>query len=78
MKMRERPDICDRGVTVRTKIVSSRYLTSDCWSIQFWGMPYCRECSYLATEECGGYRIRKEMLAGEYPKDGLPDLSDRL
>ena len=76
--MRERPNIGDRGCIVKTKILSSRYLTSDCLSIQFWGLTYCRECSCLATEECGGYRIRKEILAGNYPKGGLPDLSDRL
>jgi len=30
-------------------------------------------CEYLATEECGGQRIKKKILAGEYPLNGLPD-----
>jgi hypothetical protein len=62
---------------LKIKVIGSRGLTSECWLIQFWGLPYCRTCGYLATEDCGGYRIRKEMLAGKYPKDGLPDKRDR-
>jgi hypothetical protein len=58
---------------LKMKVISSRGLTSECWSIQFWGLPYCRTCDYLATEDCGGYRIRRNILAGKYPKDGLPD-----
>jgi hypothetical protein len=58
---------------IKAKVISSKGLTSKCWSIQFWGMPYCRTCDYLATEECGGYSIRKNILARKYPKDGLPD-----
>lgn len=50
---------------------------TECWMIQAWGLPYCRECEYLATEECGGYRIRKLILQGKYPKDGLPDVSQK-
>lgn len=59
----------------KTKVISSKGLTPECWLIQAWGLPYCRECSYLATEDCGGYRIRKNILSGKYPKDGLPDVS---
>jgi len=62
--------------SARTKIISSRDLTSECWSIQFWGLPYCRKCDYLATEKCGGYLIRRKIFSGKYPRSGLSDLSD--
>jgi hypothetical protein len=70
-------NIKGRNFSVKTKIISSRYLTSECWSVQFWGLPHCRECGYLATEMCGGLRIRKSILSGEYPVGGLPDISRR-
>ncbi len=60
---------------LKVKVISSRGLTSECWPVQFWELPYCRTCDYLATEECGGYRIRKEILLGKYPKGGLRDVS---
>jgi len=59
----------------KIKVISSRSLTCECWSIQFFGLPYCRECQYLSTEDCGGYRIRKEILGSKYPKYGLEDIS---
>jgi hypothetical protein len=62
---------------LKTKIISSSGLTSECWSIQFYGLPYCRKCDYLATEDCGGYGIRKEILNGDYLKDGLPDVGGK-
>lgn len=71
--MERSPDIGGKEFVVRTKIINNRNLTPACWSVQFWGLPYCRECDYLATKECGGYRIRKEILTGKYPTDGLPD-----
>lgn len=61
---------------IRSKVIRSSGLTSDCWSIQSWGLPYCRKCEYLATEDCGGYRIRTLILRGKYPKDGLPDIRE--
>jgi len=67
--------------TKRTPIMAKRIyqsdLTPDCWSIQFWGLPHCRTCDYLATDECGGQRIRKKILSGQYPLHGLPDIDDR-
>lgn len=60
---------------IRVKVIGARSLTSECWPIQSWGLPYCRDCNYLATEECGGTRIRKDILSGKYPKNGLPDVS---
>jgi hypothetical protein len=52
--------------------------------VQVWGIDYCsgtgytdNHCEYLGTKECGGKNIRKLILAGKYPKDGLPDVSNR-
>jgi len=68
----------------RVKKIKQKDLTSDCWMVQIWGIDYCSgngnpasACEYLGTEECGGERIRKLILSGEYPKSGLPDVSDR-
>ena len=59
----------------RTKVINQAQLTSDCWMLQAWGLPYCRDCDLLATEDCGGYRIRKLILQSNYPMDGLPEIS---
>lgn len=60
------------------KIVNSKDLTSECWYIQFWGLSYCRTCRYLATEDCGGYKIRKKILLGIFPVNGLPRDQDNV
>lgn len=67
----------------KTKRIYQKDLTSDCWMVQAWGLDYCsgfgdsvNKCEYLGTEECGGQNIRKLILAGKYPKDGLPDVSE--
>lgn len=72
----------DQQFTARTKRIYQKDLTSDCWMVQVWGIDYCsgfgeaeNQCEYLGTGECGGERIRKLILAGKYPKDGLPDVS---
>ena len=69
----ERTRLGGEEFKVLTKRIYHKDLTSECWSVQFWGLPYCRTCDYLATEECGGQRIRKLMLSGKYPVNGLPD-----
>jgi hypothetical protein len=61
---------------VKSKVISQADLTSECWMIQAWGLPYCRECEYLATDDCGGHKIRKDILKGKYPRDGLLDISE--
>ena len=63
-----------RGATFLEKWINSGMLTKDCWHVQVWGYAVCRECQYLATEDCGGYNIRHAMLRGEYPIEGLPDV----
>lgn len=64
--------------SVRTKKIYQKDLTSDCWSVQVWGLPYCsgfgdyeQMCEFLATDECGGYSIRRKILRGKYPLHGL-------
>jgi hypothetical protein len=68
--------------TVKTKRIYQKDLTSDCWLVQVWGLDYCSgygnpadACEYLGKKDCGGQNIRKMMLAGKYPRDGLPDVS---
>ena len=68
---------------LRTKRIHQKDLTPDCWSVQVWGLPYCSGfgdyegmCEYLGTDDCGGQRIRKKILAGEYPLNGLPDAGE--
>jgi hypothetical protein len=72
-----------KELEIRTKRIHQKDLTSECWPVQFWGLPYCsgfgdygQMCEYLATDECGGQRIRKKILSGKYPLNGLPDAGD--
>lgn len=51
--------------------------------VQVWGLAYCSGFGdpdniyeYLGTEECGGQNIRKLILSGKYPKNGLPDVGE--
>ena len=46
----------------KTKIVNRRNLTSECWHMQVWGLPYCKTCKYLGAKGCGGYKIRKKII----------------
>jgi hypothetical protein len=41
------------------KIVKQSDLTSECWSVQVWGLQYCEKCEFKDTDECGGKRIRE-------------------
>jgi hypothetical protein len=79
----EKIDIGGKQFIGRTKRIRQKDLTSDCWMVQVWSLPYCSgfgdpesACEYLGTEECGGERIRKLILSGEYPKEGLPDVGE--
>ena len=35
-------------------------LSSECWSVQFWGTEYCESCESRDTPECGGKTIRQK------------------
>ncbi len=73
----------NEGISFRAKRIHQKDLTSDCWPVQFWGLPYCsgfgeyeNMCEYLASDECGGQQVRKMILSGKYPLTGLPDVGD--
>ena len=34
-------------------------LTSECWSVQLFGLDYCETCPLRDTPECGGRNIRR-------------------
>jgi len=70
----EKTNIGGKEFSVRTKRIHQKDLTPECWSIQVWGLPYCRTCEYLATEDCEGYDVRKKILSSEFPSNGLPDV----
>ena len=83
MLMFEKVRIGGEEFVMRTKRIRQKELTPDCWSVQVWGLPYCsgfgdyeKMCEYLGTEDCGGQQIRKKILAGEYPMNGLPDAGE--
>ena len=62
---------------MKTKMVSQADLTAECWLIQIFGLEACEGCEALDTEECGGQRIREELLvtgqSGKVGVGGLPD-----
>jgi len=83
MVKRENIRLGGQEFAVRTKRVYQKDLSSDCWPVQVWGLPYCsgfgdyeQMCEFLATDECGGQGIRKKILTGKYAKNGLPDVGE--
>ena len=60
-------DIGGREFLFKAKRFYQKDLTPDCLSVQVWGLPYCKTCEYLATEEFGGNAIRKKILTVNYP-----------
>ena len=42
---------------MQTRTVNSNHLTSECWSVQFFGTDYCKKCEFKDTPECGGVKI---------------------
>ena len=34
-------------------------LTSECWSVQLFGLEYCETCQFRDTPKCGGKDIRR-------------------
>jgi len=37
--------------------------TSDCWIIQMFGIERCETCEFLNTSDCGGEKIREDILS---------------
>ena len=71
----EKMNIGGKICLARIKGINQKDLTSDCWMVQVWGLPYCsgfgdpvNTCEYLETDECSGERIRKLIQKGKYPK----------
>jgi hypothetical protein len=42
---------------MKTKIISQKMLSAECWSVQVWGIEACKDCGYQHTKECGGKQI---------------------
>jgi hypothetical protein len=42
-----------------TKLIPQNKMTSECWGIQFQGIPACKRCEFVGTKDCGGKKIRK-------------------
>ena len=51
-----------KGSGCKVAIMNSKDLDSTCWSVQFWGVAYCRTCEFLGTKDCGGSREVKDYL----------------
>jgi len=55
---------------MKTKIISQKMLSAECWSVQVWGIEACMDCDYRCTKECGGKQILqtgKNTLGNEIP-----------
>ena len=44
---------------MKFKIIQQKALTTECWSVQIWGLSYCDTCEFKDTNQCGGKRIRE-------------------
>lgn len=58
---------------MKTKIISQKMLSAECWLVQVWGIEACKNCDFQNTKECGGKQIittGKNTLGIEIP---LPD-----
>ncbi len=51
-----------KGPGYKAAIMNSKDLDSTCWSVQFWGVNYCKTCELLGTRDCGGSKEVKEYL----------------
>ncbi len=51
-------------------------LTDDCFQIQIFGISQCDNCEWLGTKDCNGQHIRRKILAGLFPKTGLPSVEE--
>lgn len=58
------------------KTVRQADLTSECWTVQVWGLDACKDCEFLNTEDCGGKSVREAMLAGKRDSTGLPSVGN--
>lgn len=52
-------------VIASSKEIDQSQLTSDCWTIQINGLSACNKCRFLNTPDCGGKKIRKQLLKSQ-------------
>lgn len=41
------------------RVIPSKDLTPECWSVQMNGLTACKTCEYKDTDQCGGKKIRE-------------------
>lgn len=44
---------------MKVSTVEQAKVTDECWSVQIWGLGYCKTCEYAGKRLCGGKNIRK-------------------
>jgi hypothetical protein len=59
---------------MKTKIISQKMLSAECWFVQVWGIEACMDCDYRYTKECGGRQILKTSKNALGNKVPLPDI----
>jgi len=42
---------------MKVRVIHQVNLTSECWSVQSWGLEYCEACEYKDSKDCGGQEI---------------------
>jgi hypothetical protein len=47
------------GKVLKKKHVPQAQLSAECWSVQFWGLAYCKTCPFKGKKDCGGKKIRR-------------------
>jgi hypothetical protein len=62
----QKAKVIREGPGYKVAIINSRDLDFTCWSVQFWGVDYCKTCDFLHTEDCGGTKDVKEYLRRHY------------
>ncbi len=56
---KEHDDTADRLKNATMRSVKQRNLSSECWTVQVWGLHECKTCEYRNGADCGGKSIRK-------------------
>lgn len=41
------------------RVIPSKNLTLECWSVQMNGLTACKGCEFKDTDQCGGKKIRE-------------------
>lgn len=54
--------VIKEGPGYKIAIMNQKDLDPTCWSVQFWGVDYCKTCEFLGTKDCGGNKEVKDYL----------------